>query len=133
MRAILAALLVLGAGTAGAAPCYVFWATQCIEVRDALRRDITQHVLLSADKPFMFEGDEGQCPAALDRLLGNEGHQAVLDRFNRVLGKLRGCHTLDRLEPRVFDDGAEAYRQYRDLDQDSPIRKIHRIKRLPLR
>lgn len=131
-RLLLALLLAASTGAASAAQCYAFWVTECFELRDALRRDLTHHVVLSLDSPHLFEAAPGQCAATLDRLLGEAGRREVLRRFNRVLGKIRGCALLEALEPVVLEDGAEAYRRYRELERETPIGRVHRVGRLPL-
>lgn len=118
-------------GVAAADQCHYFWTTDCFEIRDARTRDIVHHVLVSGGPYDAGQAESGQCPDRVQAQLDAEHRASVLKRFNKALGKLDGCRTLDQLEPRVFADGTTATEDWRRLQGERKFKQIHRIRKLP--
>jgi len=124
-------LIVLCPAFASAAECHYLWTTDCFEIRNSLRRDMTHHVLLSNQQySFAVDGAQ-QCDVALDSQLTKQQRAQVLKLFNRRLKKLSGCKQLDYLEPHFFADKAGALKEWQRLAEERGFKTLHLIEKLP--
>lgn len=129
-RILATGLLLTLAGAASAQQCYYYWTADCFEIRDAARRDIVHHVLLSRS-PREFQATSGQCELTIEERLGIDERGAALKRFNRILGRIEGCARLADLKPLVFTDGPEAFESYEKLLTERSFKVVHDVGRLP--
>ena len=128
-------LIIIGglilASVGQAQPCYYYWASDCFEIRDAARRDMVQHVLVSA-APREFDAAAGQCNStAVEEHLDSDQKDKALKRFNKVLGHIDGCKRLSSLTPKVFSNGQDAYDSFHKLATERDFKKVHPVKRMP--
>jgi hypothetical protein len=126
---ILALLLTVAAGgaeDAGGDQCFVFWASQCFEIRDARTRDITHHVLITRG-PSSLQRQNADCEARLKASLEADEKADLLEQFNDVLEDIDGCDTLETPPTRLYGNAEEAIRDYRRLTREGSRTKLHRL------
>lgn len=126
---LLAALLLWGQATPAQEQagkrCFVFWASQCFEIRDARNRDITHHVLITRG-PVSLD-TEGDCEATLESRLSVDQRADLLDEFNDVLEDINGCDTLGKAPARVFTASDQAIAAYRRLTRKGSRTRFHEL------
>lgn len=130
MRLLISLCVLLMSSGAMAQQCYAYWVSDCFEIRDATSRDIVHHVLLSP-QPTAFESPPDQCDTTLVQQLSVDTSHKALKRFNKVLGRIKGCKRLDSLAPKVFSDGKAAFESYNKLASERAFKVLHPVKRLP--
>lgn len=106
--------------------CYYLWEAQCFEIHDARTRDITQHLLIT-DGPASLEAEGESCDARLTRALDDRAGGDLLAAFNKRIGRIDGCNTLDSLEPRIFRQPGPALEHLRRRTRPHDRKEVYKV------
>lgn len=121
--------LAMLAGPALAEPgerCYVFWASECFEIRDARTRDISHHVLITRG-PRSWERTAATCEQSLEAQLNADQRAQLLEDFNDIIEDIDSCDSLKKPPTQVFENADDALERYRRLTRPGGHKEIHEI------
>lgn len=130
MRHLFIVLLLLAPAASWAQDCYFFWVHQCIDVIDASKRHLQQHVLISP-QIYHLTAEQGLCSSAVaeQQSLINE---QVLAAFSTHSAKIKACdNPLTTLPARSFSSMQKAQWHYNRARQGRANKQIIVVENLP--